>query len=84
MFPSKTNPPLAVNSDTELTSPVPAELFKPVGGRNSQVFKSLRTFDKQQLPQRQPFNRSKTSRALSAKYPLSLSASKAVNHADCS
>jgi len=49
VLPSKADPPLAIDSDTELSGPITGKLLKPVARRDSQISQFFRSIENQKL-----------------------------------
>jgi hypothetical protein len=79
--PAKTDSPLAIDADAELSRSIPGELFQPVAWRNSEVFQTLRAMQNQQFPHRLSLDAPKPSGTFPPEYPLGLPAPETVNHA---
>jgi hypothetical protein len=50
--PNKADPPLIIDPNAELTSPITTQRLKPIAGHDPQLFQALRRMDDLELPAR--------------------------------
>jgi hypothetical protein len=81
ILPNKTDTPLVVDTDTELTATISGQLFQPVGWRDAQVLQGQGPVEHSQLAQRNLLNISRQlARQLTSKYFFSFFVAKASDH----
>jgi hypothetical protein len=83
VLPAEADPPLIIDADAVLTSPIPFELLEAVPGRHPKIGELFGRVDRDQLPEHRALERRRVAAdGLTAEQARRVSVAKAVDHTE--